>query len=125
MILLTKVLVAPYLAAGPIIAQTEPATEQATNGGMDWISYLLNGGPFAVVLLLILLDKLGTNSERDRLRVENAALREQNQTLNDTVRTDVIAPLAEQNRLMAELLKVLDDEDRFPRRRPPARRSSS
>lgn len=100
------------------------AAEAPVNGNTDWITVLLNGGPFAIVLLLILLDKLGTNSERDRLRTENASLREQNQTLNDEVRTEVIAPLAEQNRLVAEMLRILEDEDRFPiKRRPPQRRA--
>lgn len=100
------------------------AAEAPVNSSTDWVTVLLNGGPFAIVLLLILLDKLGTNSERDRLRTENAALREQNQTLNDEVRTEVIAPLAEQNRLVAEMLRILEDEDRFPiKRRPPQRRA--
>jgi hypothetical protein len=99
------------------------AAEAPADTGTDWISYLLNGGPFAIVLLLILLDKLGTHAERDRLRVENAALREQNQALNDSIRTEVVAPLTEQNRLMQEVVKILDDEDRFPRRPPPRRRA--
>lgn len=97
------------------------AAEAPASTGTDWVSYLLNGGPFAVVLLLILLDKLGTHAERDRLRVENAALREANQKLNDTIRTEVVAPLTEQNRLMQDVVRILDDEERFPRR--PQRRS--
>lgn len=100
------------------------AAEAPAEGGTDWISYLLNGGPFAIVLLLILLDKLGTHAERDRLRVENAARREQNQELNNTIRTEVVAPLTEQNRLMQEVVKILDDEDRFPVRRPAPRKRS-
>ena len=99
------------------------AVESPAETSNDWVSYLLNGGPFAIVLLLILLDKLGTNSERDRLRIENAALREQNQTLNNEVRTEVIAPLAEQNRLVAEMLRILEDEDRFPPKKRPQRRT--
>lgn len=85
---------------------------------------LLKGGPFAIVLALIIFDKLGTNSERDRLRIENQGLRDQNQALNDTIRTEVVPPLTELNRLMGETLVLLGDEDRFPRRRAPARRGS-
>lgn len=99
------------------------AVEAPANGGMNWVNYLLNGGPFAIVLLLIVLDKLGTNSERDRLREDNKTLREQNQKLNDTVRQEVVPPLTELNRLMGETLLILSDENRFPRKRPPSRRT--
>jgi hypothetical protein len=112
------------LTASVYVAVAQPVQADSTGGSTDWVSYLLNGGPFAIVLLLVLLDKLGTNSERDRLRAENASLRTQNQELNDTIIEKVIAPLTDQNRLMGDLVKLLDDEDRFPRRRPAPRRSS-
>jgi hypothetical protein len=96
------------------------ATASTSDGVLD---ALLKGGPFAIVLLLIIMDKLGTNGERDRLRLENQALREQNQKLNDTIRTEVVPPLTEVNRLMSETLDVISDEGRFPRKRPPARRT--
>lgn len=104
---------------GPAILTAWLAAEAPIQQTSDWLGYLLNGGPFAIVLLLMILDKIGTNSERDRLRIENAALRDQNQNLNDTIRTEVVAPLTEQNRLMVEIVQILDDEERFPRRRTP------
>jgi hypothetical protein len=100
--------------------------QAADPSGSGILDALLKGGPFAVVLALIIFDKLGTNSERDRLREENRNLREQNQTLNDTIRKEVVPPLTELNRLMGETLQVLSDEDRFPAKpvkRTPTRRS--
>lgn len=108
-----------------VFASAWLAIEAPASTGTDWVSYLLNGGPFAIVLLLILLDKLGTHSERDRLRIENTALREKIDALQDEFRGDVIPPLLEQNRLMQEVIGVLDDEDRFPnKRRSTPRRPS-
>ncbi len=98
------------------------ATGEST--GSTIADALLKGGPFAIVLALIILDKLGTNSERDRLRTENQSLRDLNQTLNDSIREEIVAPMSEQNRLMAEVVRLLDDEDRFPRRRAPRNRST-
>lgn len=107
------------LAISALIAVESPAATST-----DWVNYLLNGGPFAVVLLLIVLDKIGTHGERDRLRTENAALRERDKTLNDEIRKEVITPLADQNRLMVDIIEILDDEDRFPRGRRASRRQS-
>ena len=89
--------------------------QQASNT-TEWVTYLLNGGPFALVLLLILMDKIGTNSERDRLRLENKELRDKNEALNTTIRTDIVGPLAENNRLMAEMLRIVDQLTEPPRR---------
>lgn len=80
----------------------------------SWISYLLNGGPFAVIVLLLILDKLTTPGERDRLRVENARLAAQVDTLNANIRNEIVPALTENNRLTAEVVKVLSDDDRLP-----------
>lgn len=103
-----------------LLAALLMAQEQAPAGTADpnWVTYLLNGGPFAIVLLLIIFDKIGTHAERDRLRVENADLRNKNDDLNRVLRDEVVPPLTELNRLMAEVLKVLDTRDAAP---PPSR----
>lgn len=88
------------------------AADTSTGDGV--VDALLKGGPFAIVLLLIIMDKLGTNSERDRLRVENQNLRDQNQKLNDEIRSELIPPLTEVTRIMAEAVTLLEDEERFP-----------
>ena len=83
---------------GSLLAAAIWAAE-APSVGDGFMDALLKGGPFAVVLALIIFDKLGTNSERDRLREEVKTERAKNQELNDTVRSEVIAPLAEHGRL--------------------------
>lgn len=108
-----------YHGAAALTAVVWAQEAPTTGGGV--LDALLKGGPFAIVLALIIFDKLGTNSERDRLRQENQALREQNQALNDTIRQEVVPPLTELNRLMSETLIVLSDETRFPLR--PRKRS--
>ena len=96
-----------------LIAQAQTAASD-----VNWVSYLLNGGPFAVVLLLIIFDKIGTHAERDRLRTENTILREKNEELNTTLREDVVPPLTQLTGLMADVLRRLDDhEPPTPRRR--------
>ncbi len=86
--------------------------------GFNWTTELIRGGPFALILILILFDKLGTNSERDRLRQENQQLREANAELNKEVRDEVVPVLTEANSSMARVVDLLADEERFPRRRP-------
>lgn len=92
---------------------------QAQQAGQDinWVTYLLNGGPFAIVLLLIIFDKIGTHAERDRLRSENTILREKNEELNTTLREDVVPPLTQLTGLMADVLRRLDDDPPPPPRR--------
>lgn len=92
---------------------------QAATSGQDvnWVTYLLNGGPFAVVLLLIIFDKIGTHTERDRLRTENIELRNKNEELNTTLREDVVPPLTQLTGLMADVLRRLDEDNPPPPRR--------
>lgn len=61
----------------------------------DYVSYLLQGGPFAIVIVLIILGKLGTNEERDRLRIENKELRDELKVVNENVRKEIVPPLTE------------------------------
>src|SRR5690606_36367443 len=81
--------------------------------GVDWVNYLLNGGPFAVVVLLIILDKITTTSERDRLRVENEVLRNEVRVLNDNIRKEIVPPLVQLNALMKDVLQELTDRGRY------------
>lgn len=73
-----------------------------TTGGVEsgWVDALLKGGPFAIVVILILLDKLATPTERDRLRAENAELRGEIKALNEELRTQLVP-------LLADVAKIL------------------
>lgn len=79
------------------------------SGGVDWVSYLLNGGPFAIVVLLIILDKLTPPGERDRLRTENLQLREEIKVLNANIRDEIVPPLVQLNTLMKDVVEELAD----------------
>ena len=96
-----------FLGIGGIFAQAAAATP-------DWINYLLNGGPFAFVVLLLILDKLTTPGERDRLRAENAQLREEIKMLNENVREEVVPPLVQINTLMREVIEELSHNRPYP-----------
>lgn len=65
---------------------------QAGSGSSDlaWVGYLLNGGPFAVVVFLLVTDRLTTPGERDRLRKEVTAAHEREERLNQTIRDDFV-----------------------------------
>lgn len=80
------------------------AAEEAST---DWTTILLNGGPFAIVVLLIILDKLTTTGERDRLRAENRELREEVKILNTSIRDEVVPPLVRLNGLIADVVEEL------------------
>lgn len=100
-----------WLGASLVIAATD------TSQDPNWINYLLNGGPFAIVVLLLILDKLTTPGERDRLRAENAQLTTEVKTLNENIRNEIVPPLIEMNRLSSELVTLLSDDERFPKQR--------
>jgi hypothetical protein len=78
----------------------------------NWATYLLNGGPFAVVVLLIITDKLTTPGERDRLRLENENLRKQIDTLNETVRREIVPLLTQLNMLNTQTVEALQQAKR-------------
>lgn len=79
----------------------------AASSSPDWVSYLLNGGPFAVVVLLIILDKLTTPGERDKLRTENEQLRGEIKELNLSIKNEVIPPLIQVNSLMKDVIQEI------------------
>lgn len=75
----------------------------------EWITYLLNGGPFALVVLLMVSDKITTTGERDRLRLENIALRDEIKILNEGIRKDIVPPLVQINGLMKDVIEELSE----------------
>lgn len=99
---------AAFFLTGLFIATSRTIfAEAASSSGTDWVNYLLNGGPFAVVVLLMVLDKLTTTSERDRLRAENAALRDEIKVLNESIRQEIVPPLVQMNELMRDVVSEL------------------
>lgn len=103
------------MGASLVVASTTAifAAEAASDG---WIDTLLRGGPFALILLLIMLDKLGPHGERDRLRGENRALQAAIDRQNEAIRKDLLPAILEANRLQAEVIRALDG---LAARRPP------
>jgi hypothetical protein len=95
---------APILAVFPATVSLMVAAEEAAT---DWTTILLNGGPFAIVVLLIILDKLTTTGERDRLRAENKELRDEVKVLNTSIRDEVVPPLVRLNGLIADVIEAL------------------
>ena len=90
--------------AGALFAQASPSE--------PWVDSLLKGGPFAIVLLLIIIDKIGTHGERDRLRTENTELRQEIRELNKSLREDV-APLLKSNTdTMKQYVDFLEQRER-------------
>lgn len=89
----------------------------ATSGGSDnWSEILLKSGPWAVVVLLIIMDKLSPVGERDRLRLENTELRKALQEGEIAYRKDVVPALVESNRMLALYRRVPDPEEGRGRR---------
>lgn len=80
---------------------------------VDWVNYLLNGGPFAIVVFLMITDKIATTSERDRLRIENNALRDEVKVLNESIRNEIVPPLVQINALMKDVVEELSDRGRY------------
>lgn len=79
-----------------------------TNPSGDWISYILNGGPFAIVVFLLVKDYLTTPYERNRLRIENDALRAEIKALNENVRQEIVPSVVKMNELMGQVVTHLD-----------------
>jgi di/tricarboxylate transporter len=80
-----------------VVATTDPS----------WTTYLLNGGPFAIVVLLIITDKLTPPGERDRLRIENETLRKQLDSLNENIRHEIVPLLTQLNILNTQTIEAL------------------
>lgn len=95
-----------------LFAQAAGGSDPA--GGPDYVSYLLNGGPFAIVLLLIITDKLAPTGERDRLRTELTAAHEREAALNDNLRKEIVPALTQNTAALTRATEALlrDDQNR-------------
>lgn len=91
------------LLLGPLLGVINFAVF-AVESAPEWVTYLLNGGPFAIVLLLIIMDKITTTGERDRLRKENEDLRVEIKSLNLNIQKEIMPPLIQLNILMKEVV---------------------
>lgn len=67
----------------------------------------MKGGPFAIVLLLIIADRITTPGERNRLLLENQELREEVKQLNQSFQKEVMPPLIEISKLMPQMIEAL------------------
>jgi hypothetical protein len=83
-----------FMVLGVLFQASGPSSD-------NWIDVLLKSGPWAVVVLLIILDKLTTTGERDRLRLENTELRKALEEAEQAYRKEVTPALVEGNRLLA------------------------
>lgn len=99
-------LAAAFVLAVPIVLA------DAAADAPNWVSYLLNGGPFAIVLLLIIFDKITTTGERDRLRNENDELRQEIKDLNVSIRNEVMPPLVQLNSVMKDVAAEMGKNSR-------------
>lgn len=82
----------------------------------DWIGYLLQGGPFAVVVILFVFEKLVTPGERDRLRTENKQYQKDIADLNLVIRDQIIPLLGQNNETMRRVFEELTVNERIRQR---------
>lgn len=103
----------PGVATTTVLMLITTIIAQATGGGggdaINWVTPLLNSGPFAMFLVLIVMDKITTPGERDRLRTENANLKEELKQLNSSLREEVMPPLIQMTGLMKDVIEVVND----------------
>jgi hypothetical protein len=112
----------PITAGGALVLSALPLAGEAPADAVgspptDLIGYLLQGGPFAAVLALILFDKLTPTGERNRLREEVKENKQIIAELNKQL-LDVLPPLTEMLPLLRELAdsRIRDREYDQPRR---------
>lgn len=95
-----------------MIAMLQVLAQSAQSGGgagdIQWIGLLLNSGPFAIVVYLILSNKLITPGERDRLIAEVKAAQDREQKLNDYVRTEIVPLITRSTEASARNTEALE-----------------
>jgi hypothetical protein len=96
-----------------MFAQQDPIS------GVDWGSEILKGGPAALVVFLLIIDKLCTPGERDRLRTELTASHLREEALNEFIRKEHVPLMTKNIEANTKVLEILADEERFP---PKAKR---
>jgi len=95
-----RVLFIAAMASGMWVVRALAQSVPSASGDTSWFAYVVNGGPFAVVVILLVMDKLTTPGERDRLREQNAELAKMNEALNESIRRDIL-PLISENTMAA------------------------
>lgn len=108
------------LAASILVPAGNVLAQSASGGGgndFQWVSYLLNGGPFAVVVFLLVTDKITTPGERDRLRLELTASHEREEKLNVNIRQDIVpmmtlahSAIARNTEATERVIRLLSDD---------------
>ena len=100
------------IAAIPLAAETAAAPSQ------DWITYLLQGGPFAILVILFLLDKVAPTGERNELRKEKEEFKADIKDLNNQLIQVIpqMKEIADNYRQLADrALDVVEDKRYRPR----------
>lgn len=87
-----------------LLAQAAPTG----NTDLQWVAILLNSGPFAIVVYLILANKLITPGERDRLIQERQASQAREEKLNDFIRTEIVPLMTRSTEAAARNTEVLE-----------------
>ena len=86
-----------------LAAATDPAPATDATAPTDWFSIILQGGPFAIVVILFIFEKLVTPGERDRLRDENKKYQQDIADLNLVIRDHIIPLLGQNNDTMKKV----------------------
>jgi hypothetical protein len=109
---------ASILGVMSILAAAADPAAGADGGGVpgDWIGYLLQGGPFAVVVILFIFEKLITPGERDRLREENKKYQQDIADLNLVIREQIIPLLGQNNETMKKVYEELTLNEKIRQR---------
>lgn len=76
----------------------------------DVLSYLLQGGPFAIVVLLVVMEKLVTPGERNRIYEVNQILREELRKTNEDLRQEIVPPITQIVQLVPEMIRVIGNK---------------
>jgi hypothetical protein len=99
---------AVYLAH--YIAAEVPAEVSGGGAPLDIVGLLIQSGPFAFFLLLIIMDKVAPTGERNRLRDENAAYKTSTQELNNRL-LELMPPLLAFTDKLEKLVNIVDRID--------------
>lgn len=96
-----------------------PEAAQDATAPTDWFSIILQGGPFAIVVILFIFEKLVTPGERDRLREENKKYQQDIADLNLVIRDQIIPLLGQNNDTMKKVYEELSVNEKLRQRGGP------
>lgn len=74
------------------------------------VDALLKGGPFAIVVLLIMLDRLTTPGERDLLRKQLQESQARERALYEGIKSDLAPALVANGALIAENTRIFNEK---------------